>query len=74
MTTTIKFQHASTVLHLEEKNFTLMSRDVLEGLSAESQRVLGKFGDEGWELVSVLPYSRGGGGTTAVIAFFKRSV
>ena len=73
MTSAVKFQHTSVVLRLDEKNFSLTSKDVLQGLSAESKKVLGDFGDEGWELVSVVPYSRGLGDTNAVLAFFKRS-
>ena len=69
----MKFEHTSVVLHLDEKNFTLGSKDVLQGLSAESKSVLSNLGDEGWELVSVLPYSRGFGDTNALIAFLKRS-
>lgn len=68
----MKFQHASVVLRLDEKSFTLTSKDVLQGLSSESKRVLGDLGDEGWELVSVVPYSREFGATNAVLAFFKR--
>jgi hypothetical protein len=69
----MKFEHDSAVLHLEEKNFTLGSKGVLQGLSAESKMIVGKYGDDGWELVSVLPYSRGFGDTNALIAFFKRA-
>jgi hypothetical protein len=70
---TMKFEHASAVLQLEEKNFTLTGRDVLQGLATESKSVLNNLGNDGWELVSVLPYSRGFGDTNALIAFFKRS-
>ena len=67
------FEHTSAVLHLDEKHFTLGDKGVLQGLSAESKIGLSNLGAEGWELVSVLPYSRSFGDTSALIAFFKRS-
>lgn len=72
MNATVKFQHTSIVLQLEEKHLTLKYSDVLQGLSSESKQTLEQFGDEGWELVSVVPYARGWGDTQAVMAFFKR--
>lgn len=68
-----KFQHTSIVLQLEEEHFTLTSSDVLQGLSPASKKTLDEFGHKGWELVSVVPYTRGWGDTKALMAFFKRS-
>ena len=53
MITTSKFEHTSLVLHVEEKNFTLTSKEILQGLTQESTRLLTAHGEEGWELVSV---------------------
>jgi hypothetical protein len=70
MITTSPFQHKCVVLHIELKNFTLMSKDALQGLTSESDEILRKLGEEGWELVSVVPYE---GNPRAALAFFKRA-
>lgn len=75
-----KYEHTSVVVHFEKKNFAVTRSEVLQGLAAESASALAKLGIEGWELVSVVPYSRGGAfilgeaGTDAALAFMKRSV
>jgi hypothetical protein len=71
MTTTSRYQHKCVVLHVEVKNFTLLSKDALQGLTASSEEFLGNLGGEGWELVSVVPYE---GSPRAALAFFKRPV
>jgi hypothetical protein len=70
------------VLHFEKKSFAMTRRDILQGLSADSGAQLRELGNEGWELVAVLPYTTGGvglfsnatTGTDAALAFFKRIV
>lgn len=73
MNSTVCFEHRSVVLHVSEKNFTLKSKDVLQGLTPESAQVLTDLGNERWELVSVVGYSSGLGATEALLAFFKRA-
>jgi hypothetical protein len=70
MTAKQKFEHKCVVLHVAIKNFTLTSRDALQGLTPESDEVLRKLGEEGWELVSVAHYEDS---PRAVLAFFKRT-
>ncbi len=74
-----KYEHTSVVLHFEKKNFAVTRGDVLQGLASKSASALAELGIEGWELVSVVPYARGGAfilgeaGTDAALAFLKRS-
>jgi hypothetical protein len=70
MSTAPRFQHKCIVLHVELKNFTLIARDALQGLTSESEDSLRKHGEEGWELVSVVPFQ---GSQRAVLAFLKRA-
>lgn len=55
-----KFEHTTVVLNFEKRTFAMTSRGVCQGLSEESAKELVKMGEEGWELVSVLPYTTGG--------------
>lgn len=74
-----KFEHTSVVLHFEKKSFSLTRSGVLQGLAEKSATALAELGIEGWELVSVVPYARGGAfvpgeaGTDVALAFLKRS-
>jgi hypothetical protein len=70
MNTPTRFQHKCVVLQVEIKNFTLMSKDALQGLTPASDESLRQLGDEGWELVSVVPYEDS---PRAVLAFFKKA-
>ena len=78
MTTLTRFEHTSVVLHLEKKDFALARKDVLQGLAAKSAEALAELGNDGWELVAVIPYSSGSAGlssfaaTDAAIGLFKR--
>jgi len=76
VTTLARFEHTSVVLHLDRKNFALARKDVLQGFAAESAQALTELGDDGWELVAVMPYSSGSGlsiaTTDAAIGLFKR--
>lgn len=78
-----KWQYATSILKFKEKGFAISRKDVLQGLEDESANNLKGFGDEGWELVAVMPFSTGGtvgmfspssGKTDAVVAFLKRPV
>jgi len=74
------------VLRLEKKGLAVTRKDVLQGLSAESATQLRDLGNDGWEMVGVLPFQVGGvglfatastgtsTGTDAALAFFKRIV
>jgi len=76
-----RYEHATAVLHFEKKGFVMTRKDALQGLSEDSSKLLSKYGDDGWELVAVLPYTTGGvglfanatTGTDAALAFFQRS-
>ncbi|MEO5957802.1 MAG: hypothetical protein ABIZ49_04615 [Opitutaceae bacterium] len=74
-----KYEHTSVVLHFDKKTFAVTRSDTLQGLAAKSAESMRELGNEGWELVAVLPYSRGGmfvageAGTDAAIGFFKRA-
>lgn len=74
-----KFEHATVVLKFEKKSYAATRSDVLQGLAKESATALGKLGDDGWELVSVLPFVSGSAflarpsGTDAAMGFFKRA-
>jgi hypothetical protein len=74
-----KYQHTSIVVQFDKKSFALTRSDVLQGLAAKSATALNELGNEGWEMVAVLPFSRGGAlvpgeaGTDAAIGFFKRA-
>ncbi len=78
MTTMTKYEHTALVLHFGNKNFAITRSDLLTGLAAESAKALTELGENGWELVSVLPYSSGSAlalrtpGTDAAIGFLKR--
>jgi len=79
MTTITRFEHTSVVLYLEKKDFALARKNVLQGIAAESAEALTELGDNGWELVAVLPYSSGSAGlsvfaaTDAAIGLLKRA-
>lgn len=74
------FDHAVLVLQLSKKAISASRTGVLQGLTEQSAAEMRQLGREGWELVSVLPFSTGGVGlfssaapaTDAVLAFFKR--
>jgi hypothetical protein len=74
-----KFEHTTVLLQFAKKTFATSKKDVLTGLAPESANTLTELGSEGWELVSVLPYSAGGdlllisAGTHAALGFFKRA-
>ena len=77
------FQHATAVLRFKEKGFALSRKELLQGLDEESAKHLADLGIAGWELVSAVPFSSGGGSlsftgsankTDAVLAFFKRRI
>ena len=76
-----RFDHTVVVLHFDRRGFALTRSDILQGLTEESSAQLRKLGDEGWELVTVLPYSIGKAGffdsstqTDAALGFFKRAL
>ena len=66
-----RYEHKCIVLHIEMKNFTLTSRDALQGLTSDSEDFVRKLGEDGWELVAVLPYEAT---PRAALAFFKRAI
>jgi len=76
-----RFEHSVVVLRFKEKGFTISRKDVLQGLADESAAQLRELGNDGWELVAVLPYSTGSVGflsnapsaTDSALAFFKRA-
>lgn len=75
-----KWEHKTMVMKFSEKGFAISRKDVFQGLNEESQKLLTEVGEEGWELVSVIPVSTGGAGffsstqakTDAALGFFKR--
>ena len=75
----VKFRYTTIIIHFNSKNFVFLKEDLLQGLSDESAEQFTRLGNEGWELVSVLPFGSGKSGflSTAekdsAIAFFKRS-
>ena len=77
-----RFEHTVLVLQLSQKAVSLSRKGVLQGLSDESAAEMRQLGSEGWELVSVLPFTTGGVGmfssaaprTDAALAFFKRTI
>ncbi|HTR41497.1 MAG TPA: hypothetical protein VMH87_07765 [Pseudomonadales bacterium] len=77
----IKYEHLAVVLHFDRKKFAITRTDLLQGLTDESNAQLHLLGEEGWELVSVLPYTTGRAAlsmftstteTDAAMGFFKR--
>ena len=77
----IKYEHIAIVLHFDRKSFAMTRTDLLQGLTAESIVQLDNLGEDGWELVAVLPYTSGRTGlsvfsstteTDAAMGFFKR--
>jgi len=74
-----KFEHTTVVLKFDRKTYATTRSDVLQGLAKESGAALSKLGDDGWELVSVLPFASSGtfsmglAGTDAALGFFKRT-
>ena len=81
--TQASFQHATAVLRFKEKGFAMSRKELLQGLDEESAKHLADLGAAGWELVSAIAFSSGGGSlsftgsaskTDAVLAFFKRRV
>ena len=82
----MKWAHKSAILRFTVKVSVESGSDLLQGLDEASHRVLEEAGKNGWEMVSVVPFSAGafsasGKGifstsqsqTNAVIAFFKKS-
>ena len=77
-----RYEYSVLVLRLEKKGLAMTRKDVLQGLSAESATQLRDLGNDGWEMVGVLPFQVGGvglfstasTGTDAALAFFKRTV
>ena len=77
-----RYEHIAIVLHFEKKGIAMTRQDVLQGLSPDSSSQLHELGNQGWELVSVIPYTTGGIGfwsntsarSDAALAFFKRVV
>lgn len=76
----IKFEHTTLVLNFARKAMGLTRKDLLQGLSSESEKAFKDAGESGWELVSVVPYAAGGlaiGGmsaaTDSALGFFKRA-
>ena len=74
-----KFEHTTVVLNFDKKNFAISRSDVLQGLAAKSAEALAALGGEGWELVAVLPFSKGGAfvpgeaSTDSALGFLKRA-
>ena len=74
-----RFRYSTIVLRFDEKGFAFRKDDLLQGLAEESVAQITRLGNEGWELVSVLPLVAGKGGFLAgkgagkdsAIAFFK---
>ena len=73
MINTPRFEYTTVVLHVEKKNITLTSKDILQGLTEESARILSELGEKGWELVSVVSYSIGISYAESLLAFLKRT-
>ena len=77
-----KFRYTTIVIRLNMKGFVFRKEDLLQGLYEESADQLTRLGNEGWELVAVLPFSTGRAnfllpagktnGKDSAIAFFKR--
>jgi phage FluMu protein Com len=76
-----RYEHTAVVLHFDRKSFAMTRTDLLQGLTGESIVQLDMLGEEGWELVTVLPYTSGRTGlsvfsstteTDAAMGFFKR--
>lgn len=73
-----KYEHTTIVLNFDQKAFAVTRGSALQGLTANGVERMTAVGDDGWELVAVLPYVRGGmfvageAGTDAALAFFKR--
>ena len=77
-----RYEYSVLVLRIEKKGLAMSRKDVLQGLSAESATQLRELGNDGWEMVGVLPFQVGGvglfsnasTGTDAALAFFKRTI
>jgi DNA-directed RNA polymerase subunit RPC12/RpoP len=76
-----RYEHIAIVLHFDHKKFAMTRTDLLQGLTGESKAQLNKLGEDGWELVAVLPYTTGRAAlsmfasnteTDAAMGFFKR--
>ena len=74
----LKFRYTTIIIHLSEKGFVFRKEDLLQGLSEESADQFTRLGNEGWELVAVLPFNAGKSGflgktsgKDSAIAFFK---
>ena len=78
----LKYRYTTIVIRLDLKGFVFRKEDLLQGLAEESADQFTRLGNEGWELVSVLPCGSGkshflmpGGKASrkdSAIAFFKR--
>lgn len=70
-----RWEHKDVVFQFSEKAFTLIRKQVPQGLDEATKGVVYDLGREGWELVSVIPYPRADGKFTATaVAFFKREL
>lgn len=75
----MKYEHTSLILQFDEKSFSATRGGVLQGLATASAKALSELGNDGWELVSVLPYVAPSvrlmrqPGTDAAVGFFKRA-
>jgi hypothetical protein len=74
-----RFEHTSVVLHFEKRDFAATRKDILLGLAPKSVNAMGELGNDGWELVSVIPYVAASAlafrhpGTDVAVGFFKRA-
>lgn len=61
------WEHAVVVLKISQKGFAVSRKDLLQGLEESSIGELREKGENGWELVSVVPIS------TASVGMFSNS-
>jgi hypothetical protein len=54
-----RYEHMVVVLQFDRKAFAMTRDGLLQGLTGDSLAQLNMLGDDGWELISVLPYTSG---------------
>lgn len=83
----MKWDHRTIVLKFSERTSTSNAKNLVQGLDNENEAILKLLGMQGWELVTVVPFSAGGfsatgqgifsasqAKTNAAIAFLKKKI
>lgn len=70
-----KYQYTTVPVRFKQKALAFTRSGILQGALEEDQAKLDELGQQGWELVSTVPFSLGAEGRTdGALAFLKRAL